>query len=105
MNVQTKNGKTETDKRFMMDETIILTTEDGEEVEFFVIEETRIAGINYLLVSDSETEDGNAYILKDTSDSEDSDALYEMVEDDEELSYLSKIFNELLGDEDIELVP
>ncbi|MBQ1208025.1 MAG: DUF1292 domain-containing protein [Lachnospiraceae bacterium] len=89
----------------MMDETIILTTEDGEEVEFFVIEETRIAGINYLLVSDSETEDGDAYILKDTSDSEDSDALYEMVEDDEELSYLSKIFNELLGDEDIELVP
>lgn len=88
-----------------MDETIILTTEDGEEVEFFVIEETRIAGINYLLVSDSETEDGDAYILKDTSDSEDSDALYEMVEDDEELSYLSKIFNELLGDEDIELVP
>ena len=65
-----------------MDETIILTTEDGEEVEFFVIEETRIAGINYLLVSDSETEDGDAYILKDTSDSEDSDALYEMVEDD-----------------------
>lgn len=88
-----------------MDETIILTTEDGEEVKFFVIEETRIAGINYLLVSDSETEDGDAYILKDTSDSEDSDALYEMVEDDEELSYLSKIFNELLGDEDIELVP
>ena len=88
-----------------MDETIILTTEDDEEVEFFVIEETRIAGINYLLVSDSETEGGDAYILKDTSDSEDSDALYEMVEDDEELSYLSKIFNELLGDEDIELVP
>ena len=56
-------------------------------------------------MSDSETEDGDAYILKDTSDSEDSDALYEMVEDDEELSYLSKIFNELLGDEDIELVP
>ena len=88
-----------------MDETIILTSEDGEEIEFFVIEETRIAGINYLLVSDSETEDGDAYILKDTSDSEDCDALYEIVEDDEELSYLSKIFNELLGDEDIELVP
>ena len=88
-----------------MDETIILTSEDGEEIKFYVIEETRIAGINYLLVSDAETEDGDAYILKDTSDSEDSDALYEMVEDDEELSYLSKIFNELLGDEDIELVP
>ena len=88
-----------------MDEEIILTSETGEEIKFYVIEETRIGGINYLLVSDSETEDGDAYILKDTSNSEDSDALYEIVEDDDELSYLSKIFNELLGDEDIELIP
>lgn len=88
-----------------MDEEIILTSEDGGEIRFYVIEETRIGGINYLLVSDSEAEDGDAYILKDTSDSEDSEALYEIVEDDEELSYLSKIFNELLDDDDIEIVP
>lgn len=88
-----------------MDEMIILTSENGDEIKFYVIEETRIGGINYLLVSDSETEDGDAYILKDTSGSEDSDALYEIVEDDEELSYLSKIFNELLDEEDIELIP
>lgn len=88
-----------------MDEEIILTSIDGEEIKFYVIEETRIGGINYLLVSDSETEDGDAYILKDTSGSEDSDALYEIVEDDEELSYLSKIFNELLDDDDIEIIP
>ncbi|MBQ8814640.1 MAG: DUF1292 domain-containing protein [Lachnospiraceae bacterium] len=88
-----------------MDEMIILTSENGDEIKFYVIEETRIGGINYLLVSDSETEDGDAYILKDTSGSEDSDALYEIVEDEEELSYLSKIFNELLDEEDIELIP
>ena len=88
-----------------MNEEIILTSDDGEEIRFYVIEETRIGGLNYLLVSDSQADDGDAYILKDTSGSEDSEALYEIVEDDDELEYLSKIFNELLGDEDIELVP
>ncbi len=86
-----------------MDEEIILTSEDGGEIRLYVIEETKIGGINYLLASDSETEDGEAYILKDTSDSEDSDALYEIVEDEDELVYLSKIFNELLDDEEIEI--
>lgn len=88
-----------------MDDEIILTSEDGAEIRFYVIEETRIGGINYLLVSDSENGDGDAYILKDTSGSDDCDALYEIVEDDEELSYLSKIFNELLDEDDIEVIP
>lgn len=86
-----------------MDEEIILTSEDGGEIRLYVIEETKIGGINYLLASDSETEDGEAYILKDMSDSGDSDALYEIVEDEDELIYLSKIFNELLDDEEIEI--
>lgn len=87
-----------------MDEEIILTSEDGEEIRFYVIEETRIGGLNYLLVSDSQEDDGDAYILKDTSGSEDCDALYEIVEDDDELEYLSKIFNELLSDVDMEVM-
>lgn len=87
-----------------MDEEIILTSEDGEEIRFYVIEETRIGGLNYLLVSDSQADDGDAYILKDTSGSEDSEALYEIVEDDDELEYLSKIFNELLSDVDMEVM-
>ncbi|MBQ4563977.1 MAG: DUF1292 domain-containing protein [Lachnospiraceae bacterium] len=86
-----------------MDEEIVLTSEDGEEIRFYVIEETRIGGLNYLLVSDSQEDDGDAYILKDTSGSEDSEALYEIVEDDDELEYLSKIFNELLSDVDMEI--
>lgn len=77
---------------------------DGEEVEFYVLEETRINGMNYLLVTDSEEdEDGECYLLKDTSKDEEEEALYEFVEDDAEIDYLFRIFSELLGDEDVEL--
>ena len=84
-----------------MTEKITFTVEEtGEEVELYVVEETRISGVNYLLVTDSadETEDGEAYILKDVSDEADTDAIYEMVEDEEELNAVSKVFGELLED-------
>ena len=44
--------------------------ENGEKIEFFIVDETRINGINYLLVSesDSEDEEAEAYILKDVSE-------------------------------------
>ena len=41
---------------------------DGDEaVEFFVLDSQRLAGVNYLLVTDSEVGDGEALILKDVS--------------------------------------
>lgn len=73
----------------------------SEEVEFFVLEHTKISGIDYILVTDSEEGDATALILKDLSGKEDEDALYEIVEDDEELEYLSRIFEEILEDVDI----
>lgn len=59
----------------------------------------------YLLVTDSEEDDeeGECYILKDQSKAEDADALYEFVEDDEEMDYLYKIFAELMDDMDVDL--
>lgn len=84
-----------------MTEKIVFTMEDtGEEVELYVIEETRVNGRNYLLVTDSDEDsvEGEAYILKDMSSPEDTDALYEMVEDEEELDSVSKIFEEMLED-------
>ena len=77
---------------------ITLTTETGEAVDFYVLEETRISGMNYLLVTDvaDEEEEGECYILKDLSKQEDAEALYEFVEDDNEIDYLFKIFSELL---------
>ncbi|MCI9283796.1 MAG: DUF1292 domain-containing protein [Lachnospiraceae bacterium] len=88
----------------MQEEKITLQTEEGEAVDFYVVEETRINGMNYLMVTDSETEeDGECYVLKDVSCSEDSEAVYEFVENDDELDYLYRIFTELLEDVDVEL--
>ena len=87
-----------------MEEKITLQTDTGESVDFYVLEETRINGMNYLLVTDSEeVEDGECYILKDVSKAEDSDAVYEFVENDDEMDYLFKIFTELMEDMEVEL--
>ena len=73
---------------------------DGEEeaAECFVLEQTRLQGVNYLLVTESaeETEDADAYILKDLSADEDTEAIYEFVDDDEELRTVSEIFEKLM---------
>ncbi len=84
---------------------ITLTTDSGEKVEFYVLEETRINGMNYLLVTDAADDDdeGECYILKDLSKQEDSQALYEFVEDDNEIDYLFKIFSELLDGADVDI--
>ncbi len=89
----------------IQDQMITLETDTGETVDFYVLEETRINGMNYLMVTDSadEEEDGECYILKDVSGSEDSEAVYEFVENDDELDYLFKIFTELLSDAEVEL--
>ncbi|MCR5516177.1 MAG: DUF1292 domain-containing protein [Lachnospira sp.] len=81
-------------------EKISLVSEDGDKIELYVLEETRISGINYILVteSDDENEDAEVYILKDTSKSTDADAIYEYVEDDSELDAVAKVFSELLED-------
>ncbi len=88
----------------IQEEKITLETDTGESVDFYVLEETRISGMNYLMVTDSkEDEDGECYILKDVSRPEESDAVYEFVENDDELEYLFKIFTELLADTDVEI--
>jgi hypothetical protein len=85
-------------------EKIKFTFEDTqEEVQFFVLEQTRISGKNYILVTDSEEDEAECLILKDTSAAEDTESVYEIVEDDVELSSVLKVFEELLEDVDIEM--
>ena len=71
---------------------------EGQEVDFYVLEQTRIAGRDYLLVTDAEDGDGDAYILEDISADGEKYALYEFVEDDERLEALSKVFTQMLDD-------
>lgn len=75
----------------------------NETVEFFVLEQTKINGCSYILVTDSEEEEAECLILKDTSKAEEKDSVYEIVEDDVELSSVLKVFEELLEDINIEM--
>ncbi|MCR4815058.1 MAG: DUF1292 domain-containing protein [Lachnospiraceae bacterium] len=79
-------------------EKITFTADDGETAEFFVLEQTTVGGINYILVTDSEEGDGEALILKDMSAPDAEDADYEIVSDDEELKSISGVFENLLED-------
>lgn len=76
--------------------------DSGESVDFYVLEQTRINGTNYILVTDSEEDDGEALILKDISDDGEQDAVYEIVEDDNELEAISKVFVQMLDDIELE---
>lgn len=82
---------------------ITFVTDMGEEVEFYVEEQTRVNGVNYILVSDSMEEEANAYILKDLSADTDLEADYVMVEDEVELEAISKVFSQMMDDVDIEM--
>ncbi len=71
-------------------------------MDFFVLEQTKVNGVTYILVTDSEDGDAECLILKDTSKEASSDSIYEIVEDDVELTAISKVFEELLEDVEIE---
>jgi len=85
-------------------EKITFTFDDqSDAVEFYVLEQTRINGSVYILVTDSEEDDAECLILKEVGSESDADGTYEIVEDDIELQAVSKVFEELLGDVDIEI--
>ena len=76
---------------------ILFLDDQGREIEFMVLEQTTLAGTNYLLVADSVEEDGTVLIIS----LEEDYVSYEIVEDEEELEIISKIFNELIEDFDL----
>lgn len=52
-------------------------------------------------MTDSQEEDAECLILKDLAEDEEQESLYEIVEDEQELDAVLKVFDELL--EDVEL--
>ncbi len=79
---------------------MVFKAEGEEAVEFYVLEQTRIGGIDYILVTDTEEDDGEALILKDMSQPGEAEALYEIVTEDEELDAVSAVFESMLEDID-----
>lgn len=83
-------------------EKITFCPEEGGAVDFYVLEQTRLGGIDYILVTDSDEDDGEALILKDISAPEDAESIYEIVDDDEELDAVAAIFSSMLDDVELE---
>ena len=73
----------------------------GETDSYYVLEETVIGGTTYLLVTVEESEDSDAYIMKQIM-AEDDNCTYEILEDEAETEAISKVFMEMLEDTIIE---
>ncbi len=87
----------------MEENKVIFEDENGNETEFDIIEETKINNVNYVLVATSDEDDDEAYILKEESDDEEEVATYTMVDDEDEIEYIGKIFSELLKDDGVNI--
>ncbi len=79
-------------------EKIRFCPDGGEPVDFYVLEQTRIGGYNYILVTDVEEGDGDAFILKDISQDGDAEGVFVEVSDEEELSAVAGVFDNMLDD-------
>lgn len=80
-------------------EMITFYDDNDEEIQLEVLEQTTIAGKNYLLVLD---EDEDTVLLLREIPEEGDYVSYEVVEDDTETEAILKVFKELLEDVDIE---
>ena len=82
-------------------EKISFAGNNGDSIDFYVIEKTTLGGVDYMLVTESEEGDADAYVLKDVSAGEDTEGIYEIVDDDDELQAVGQVFRSLLDDIDI----
>ncbi len=85
-----------------------MNSNEGDSISFYVIEETKLNGTQYLLVSEqnpeetegADVEEVGSTVLKCVSE-EGEEAIYEFVEDDAEWDAVLTVFSELLEDVDI----
>lgn len=96
---------------------IPFVTEDGETINMYVLEDTTLQGIHYILVTDSLSEDDEeaiVTIMKEESEERKSAnpnsvydfeeyTMYHLVEDETELNAIAKVFAELMDDVEFEI--
>ncbi len=83
-------------------EKVTFQKNEKETVEYYILEQTRISGVNYLLVTDTKEGDGEAVILKEISAAEDEMGGYTDDLTEEEFEAVVPVFENLL--EDVELI-
>ena len=69
---------------------------EGEKVQFYVLERTRLGGVDYLLVTDQPDGDAQALILKDITENDGDESVYRIVSDDKELDAVAAVFENML---------
>ncbi len=79
-------------------EKITFTLDTNETAEFFVLEQTKLFGNSYILVTEEEEGDAEAMILKEIAGSTNGDITYEIIEDETELRAVADVFENLLED-------
>ncbi len=82
-------------------EKVTFQKNENETVEYYILEQTRISGVNYLLVTDVEEGDGEAVILKEISNAEEEIGGYTDDLTEEEFEAVVSIFENLLEDVDL----
>lgn len=88
-------------------ESIPFLSEEGETIPFYVLEQTMIGGVRYLLVEEADDEDGTVYIMKEEEGKKSEDSGSEeqiscvFVEDEEELDSVMKVFEQLMDETDL----
>ena len=86
-------------------EVVTMTDENGQEVEFSIIDNVASGGERYLLVVETELMDDDetdAVILKEVSINAD-DVTYELVEDDAEFDRVADMFAQKGEDYEVEI--
>ncbi len=79
-------------------EKVTFNPEGGEPIDFYVLEQTRIGGFNYILVSDSQEGDGEALILKDLSKDGEEESVFSVVSEEDELAAVAGVFEDMMDD-------
>ncbi len=86
-----------------MEKIMFMPTQGDAPEEYYIIAQTLVSGISYLLVTDEDPEteaEGEAYILRDDSAPEETEALYSFVENDAERESIARVFAQLLDGEE-----
>ena len=89
-----------------MIESVVFVDEDGNDLEFYILDVVEYKNNIYLLVVDNIDEDDDevaeATILKEIEVEED-DFVYEMVEDDEEFNQVAEVFDRYSEDYELDI--
>lgn len=82
-------------------EQMVFTNDLGEEEVFYVQAATVLGGVHYILVTETEDLAGDAYIMKQSEETE-KEITFDMVDDEDELDALADVFEELIAEEEEE---